>query len=133
MKHRVMIVDDQYVSRQMFELYLKDSAKYEVAYTLDSALFADTYVLKGDIDLVIMDILMEDESCGLDAAAKIKKLSPKVKIIAVTSMPEVSWLDKAKKIGMRVSGTRKLPRTPLFPSWIGQWREKVFIPTKLPW
>lgn len=73
MKHKVMIVDDQYVSRQMFELYLKNSDRYEVVFSIDSAMFADTYILKDDIDLVIMDILMEDGSSGLDAAKSIKK------------------------------------------------------------
>ena len=47
-----------------------------------------------------MDILMEDGSNGLDAAEKIKKLKPNIKIIAVTSMPEISWMDRAKKIGI---------------------------------
>lgn len=100
MKHKVMIVDDQYVSRQMFELYLKNSDRYEVVFSIDSAMFADTYVLKDDIDLVIMDILMEDGSSGLDAAKSIKKIRPEIKIVAVTSMPEVSWLDKAREIGI---------------------------------
>ena len=31
---------------------------------------------------------------------KIKKLKPELKIIAVTSMPEVSWMDRAKEIGI---------------------------------
>lgn len=35
MKHKVMIVDDQYVSRQMFELYLKNSDRYEVVFSID--------------------------------------------------------------------------------------------------
>ena len=100
MKHKVMIVDDQYVSRQMFELYLKNSDRYEVVFSIDSAMFASTYVLKDNIDLVIMDVLMEDGSCGLDAASSIKKLKPKIKIVAVTSMPEVSWLDRAREIGI---------------------------------
>lgn len=43
---------------------------------------------------------MQDGSNGLDAAEKIKKLKPDLKIIAVTSMPEVSWMDRAKKIGI---------------------------------
>lgn len=63
-------------------------------------MFADTYVLKGHIDLVIMDILMQDGSNGLEAAEKIKKLDPSLKIIAVTSMPEVSWMDRAREIGI---------------------------------
>ncbi len=100
MTYRIMIVDDQFVSRELFKLYIDQSSKYEVVRCIDSAMFADTYVLKDQLDLVIMDILMQDGSNGLDAAEKIKKLKPNLKIIAVTSMPEVSWIDRAKEIGI---------------------------------
>lgn len=100
MTYKIMIVDDQFVSREMFKLYIDQCPNYEVVYCIDTAMFADTYVLKDDLDLVIMDILMEDGSNGLDAAEKIKKLEPNIKIIAVTSMPEISWMDRAKKIGI---------------------------------
>lgn len=99
-KIRVMIVDDQFVARQLFEMYLKYSEKYEMVYAVESAAFADAFVLKNHIDLVLMDILMSDGSNGLDAAARIKKNRPDIKIIAVTSMPEASWLDKAREIGI---------------------------------
>ena len=69
-------------------------------YCIDTAMFADTYALKAPLDLVIMDILMNDGSNGLNAAEKIKKLKPDLKIIAVTSMPEVSWMERARKIGI---------------------------------
>ena len=95
-----MIVDDQFVSREMFKLYISQCPDYEVAYCVDTAMFADTYVLNTKLDLVIMDILMQDGSNGLDAAEKIKKLKPELKIIAVTSMPELSWMDRAKEIGI---------------------------------
>lgn len=100
MTYKIMIVDDQFVSREMFKLYISQCHDYEVVYCVDTAMFADTYVLNSDLDLVIMDILMQDGSNGLDAAEKIKKLKPELKIIAVTSMPEVSWMDKAKQIGI---------------------------------
>lgn len=100
MTYQIMIVDDQFVSRELFKLYIDQSPKYEVVHSIDSAMFADTYVLKSRIDLIIMDILMQDGSNGLDAAEKIKKLRPDIKIVAVTSMPEVSWMDRAKKIGI---------------------------------
>ena len=100
MSYKIMIVDDQYVSRQMFELYIDRSPNYEVIYSLDTAMFADTYILKAKPDLIIMDILMQDTSNGLEAAEKIKKINPQIKIIAVTSMPEVSWMEKAKAIGI---------------------------------
>lgn len=95
-----MIVDDQFVSREMFRLNINQCPDYEVVYSVDTAMFADTYVLNKKIDLVIMDILMKDGSNGLDAAEKIKKLKPEIKIIAVTSMPEVSWMNRAKEIGI---------------------------------
>lgn len=100
MTYKIMIVDDQFVSREMFKLYISQCPDYEVVYCVDTAMFADTYVLNTKLDLVIMDILMQDGSNGLDAAEKIKKLKPKLKIIAVTSMPEVSWMDRAKEIGI---------------------------------
>lgn len=95
-----MIVDDQFVSRELFRLILGNHPDYEVVYSVDTAMFADTYVLNRDLDLVIMDILMQDGSNGLDAAEKIKKLKPDIKIVAVTSMPEVSWMERAKAIGI---------------------------------
>ncbi len=100
MTYKIMIVDDQFVSREMFKLYISQCLDYEVVYCVDTAMFADTYVLNTKLDLVIMDILMQDGSNGLDAAEKIKKLKPELKIIAVTSMPEVSWMDRAKEIGI---------------------------------
>lgn len=99
-KVRVMIVDDQFVSRKFFEMCIDASEKYEVVYSVESAAFADTYVLRNNLDLVIMDILMNDGSNGLSAAERIKKNCPGIKIIAVTSMPEYSWMDRAKAIGI---------------------------------
>ncbi len=99
-KTKVMIVDDQFISRQLFEMYVKSSESYEVVYSIESAAFADAFVLRHSVDLVLMDILMNDGSNGLDAAARIKKNCPDIKIIAVTSMPEYSWLDQARRIGI---------------------------------
>ena len=99
-KTKVMIVDDQFISRQLFEMYVKSSEKYEILYSVESAAFADTFVLKSPVGLVRMDILMNDGSNGLEAAERIKKHRPDIKIIAVTSMPETSWMNRAREIGI---------------------------------
>lgn len=99
-KVKVMIVDDQSISRQLFEIYVTSSEKYELVYSVETAAFADAFVLKKKIDLVLMDILMNDGSNGLEAAVRIKKNRPGIKIIAVTSMPESSWIKKARAIGI---------------------------------
>lgn len=95
-----MIVDDQFIARQLFELYLESSDRFEVIHKAESAAYAQALLLKKPVDLILMDILMNDESNGLDVAKKIKKQNPAIKIIAVTSMPESSWLEKAKSIGI---------------------------------
>lgn len=109
-KIRVMIVDDQYMARQLFEMYLKDSEKYEMVYAVESAALADIFALKGNIDLVLMDILMTDGSNGLEAAKKIKGSCPGAKIIAVTSLPEASWLKRAREIGIESFWYKESPK-----------------------
>lgn len=97
---KVMIVDDQAISRHFFELTVRGADRYEVVFSVSSAFAADVYLLKKKVDLVLMDILMNDGSNGLDAAATLKKTDPDVKIVAVTSMPEYSWMARAREIGI---------------------------------
>lgn len=99
-KKKVMIVDDQAISRQLFELYVNGSERFEVAFSISSASVADVYLLKYPVDLILMDILMTDGSDGLSMAEKIKGKFPGIRIIAVTSMPEFSWIRRAKKAGI---------------------------------
>ena len=47
-----------------------------------------------------MDVLIPGSMNGLDAAKKIKDVKPDVKIIVVTSMPELSYEKRAKEIGV---------------------------------
>ena len=47
-----------------------------------------------------MDVVTRNGENGLDAAAKIKRAFPKIKIIIVTSMPEYSYLSRARGIGV---------------------------------
>ena len=100
-KTKVMIVDDSRVARELFEMYIKNSNNCSLVRVEESAMFADTFLKNNtDIELVIMDILMNDGSNGLEAAAKIKKIRPDIKIVAVTSMAESSWLRRAREIGI---------------------------------
>lgn len=99
-KSRVMIVDDQVLSRRFFELMIGSSDRYEVALAVESAFSADIYLLESQIDLIVMDVLMSDGSNGLDAAERIKRDYPQIKIVLVTSMPEQSWMARARAIGV---------------------------------
>ena len=100
MKTRVVIVEDQYVARQLFELYLKSSEHYEIVRSVDSAARLVEILRDVPVDLILMDILMNDDSNGLEASDRIKKMRPGIRIIAMTSMAEASWLKRAREIGI---------------------------------
>ena len=76
---KVLIVDDQIVPRQLFEHIIAASDRYEVAAAIDTALVADVYCARGGIDLVLMDVVMNDGSNGLDAAERIKASYPEIR------------------------------------------------------
>ncbi|MCR5040545.1 MAG: response regulator transcription factor [Clostridia bacterium] len=112
-KTKVMIVDDQSISRHFFELTVGASDRYEVVFSVSSAFAADVYLLEKKVDLVLMDILMNDGSSGLEAAARLKKTDPDVRIIAVTSMPEYSWMERAREIGIESFWYKELDKIPI--------------------
>ena len=99
-KHSVLIVEDQAMPRQLFEHFVKTSGDFCLVASLSCAAFVEVYCLSKEIDLILMDVITEDGVNGLDEAMKIKKKFPKIKIIIVTSMPECSYLEKAKAIGV---------------------------------
>ena len=47
-----------------------------------------------------MDVVTAMDSNGLEAAEKLKKLYPDIKIIIITSMPEYSYITRAREIGV---------------------------------
>ncbi len=100
MKYKVMIVEDQTMPRELFELRIQASERFEVALSIDNAALADVYCLRFPVDLILMDVVTRGGESGLDAAERIKRTFPQMKIIIVTSMPECSYLKRAKEIGV---------------------------------
>ena len=77
---RVVVADDQNISRAFFEMYVRADARYQLLATLRSAQEAVSYVETHDVDLVILDVMMRIGVDGLAAAEAIKKSHPQVRI-----------------------------------------------------
>ena len=99
----MLVVEDQTMPRQLFELLIAGSEDFTLAAAIDSAELADVYCLHSEVDLVLMDVITRGSCTGLDAAARIKRQTPQVKVIIVTSMPECSYLERAQAIGAKRS------------------------------
>lgn len=96
---RILLVDDSKQSQFFIKSMLEERSDIQVVNTIFSAANAELYCLKNQIDLILMDVCTADNASGLVAAAKIKKRYPEIKIIIITSMPEHSFIDKAKEAG----------------------------------
>lgn len=97
---RVVVADDQNISRGFFEMYVHASERYELAASLRTAEEAVEFVEENEADLMILDVIMQEGIDGLTAAAKIKQRHPEIKIVLTTSTSETSWEDKAREIGV---------------------------------
>lgn len=93
----VLVVDDQTMPRQLFENIINNSVNYNLVASVDSASVADVYCAKMKVDLILMDVVMSGGINGIEAAARIKGSYPNIKILVVTSMPDGSFLDKARQ------------------------------------
>lgn len=93
---RVLIVEDQRMPRENMERMLSDSGKYVLAASVNGADVAFVICKQQPIDLILMDVCTVGNKDGIDAAAEIKVAFPNIKIIIVTSMVEVSYLDRAR-------------------------------------
>ncbi len=100
MAYKVLIVEDQEMPRQLFEIFVDSDERFERAASITNAELAIDFCRHGDIDLILMDVMTALGSSGLDAAEAIKREFPQIKVIIVTSMPEMSWLARARAIGV---------------------------------
>ena len=100
MAYNVLIVEDQDLARELFEIYVNSSEKFHLLLSISNASAAVEVCRKNPVDLILMDVMTELNHSGLDAAAEVKARFPHVKIIIVTSMPEFSWLTRAREIGV---------------------------------
>ena len=99
-QYKILLVEDDPLARQLLEMFIDNSEGYELATSIVSAAMAEMYLLKYKVDLGLMDVCTAMNANGIDAAEKIKKNYPHVKVIIITSQPEYSYLSKAREVGV---------------------------------
>lgn len=100
MAYNVLIVEDQDIPRELFEIFINASEDFNHLLSISNASAALSFCQNNRVDLILMDVMTELGHSGLDAAEEIKRQFPYIRIIIVTSMPEYSWLERARRIGV---------------------------------
>lgn len=130
--YNVMVVEDQAMPRQLFEAFISMSDKYRLVHSIKNADMADIYCDQSQIDLILMDVCTELNSNGLDAAERIKQKHPQIKIIVVTSMPEVSYLERARAVGVDSFWYKEVSEEPILELMDRTMAGESIYPDKTP-
>lgn len=88
------------MARQLLEIYINTSERYNHVQSVESAALAEFCCRTNDVDVILMDVCTAMNASGLEAAEKIKKSFPDIRIIIITSQPECSFLEKAHYAGV---------------------------------
>lgn len=131
-KYRVLIVEDENMHRQLFSMIIKDSENFELAGELSKASMAAKFCKSNPVDLVLMDVVMKDGINGLQAAEEIKALNPEIKILVVTSMPEVTFLRRSKEIGVDSFWYKEVEDKPLLEVMVKTMEGEHIYPDNVP-
>ena len=93
---RVLIVEDQKMAQENMEDIVRSSESYTLAGIIPNAADTELFCMRGNVDLILMDVCTAHDENGIEACAVIKKKFPNIKIIIVTSMAEHTFIEKAK-------------------------------------
>lgn len=99
-KTRVLIADDHTMSRQLLELYIHASARYELAASVSDPAELAGLCRDHRPDLILMDVVTRSGAGGLEIAGQLKRSRPGIRIIIVTDVPEYSYPARAKELGV---------------------------------
>ena len=125
---RVLIVEDQAILRESLARSVGDQPDMTVVAAIADASEALGVALKERPDMILMDVCTEHDSNGIVAAARIKEQLPECRVIIMTGMPEITFVDQAREAGVEIlpvvldGTTTMIGRNGMF-----NWRNKLTV------
>ena len=95
----IVIVEDQAILRESLSCTLNMQDDMQVVCTLADATEALAAVVDKNADLALLDVCTQNGSSGIAAAKRIRKDAPHTKIVIMTGMPEITFIEQAKAAG----------------------------------
>lgn len=92
----VLIVEDQAILRESLARSIADQPDMTVAAAIADASCALDVVREQRPDMILMDVCTEHDSSGIVAAGHIKEEVPACRIVIMTGMPEITFIEQAR-------------------------------------
>ena len=96
---KIVIVEDQALLLDALTKVINGQQDMQVAACTANADEAPDLCRKSAPDLVLIDVVTQNRANGIAAAAQIRRELPEVKIVIMTSVPEITFIDSARKAG----------------------------------
>lgn len=96
---KILLVDDQQILLDGLAEIFSFLPDIEVVGACTLSELAEEACLRLCPDLVLMDICMEGRTSGIQICERLKKRFPKLRVVLMTGMQEIAFLDWAKSAG----------------------------------
>lgn len=97
--YRVLIIDMDPMSRKLMEILIASHSQYILVPSLCGTADAERYCEENPADVILLDMMTAMDCGDLEIIERLKRHNPDRKIIPTTSLPEYSFLTRAKKAG----------------------------------
>lgn len=99
MSKKIIIIEDQTILNDMLKKTI--STSFDVVATSDDASNMLSLCKEYEPDLILTDICTKNNSSGISNGKKVKdKYGSKIKVLAITGIPEITFLTKAKEANL---------------------------------
>lgn len=96
---RIVLVEDQAMLRESLAIAIDAQEDMHTVATLANAGDALAAAREHGPDLMLMDVCTEDDASGIAAAAQIKRELPDVRVVVMTGIPEITFIEQARAAG----------------------------------
>ena len=98
--YNIIVIDDHQMLRDMISETLNSQDDLNVVATAGNAKDSLELCKKSNPDLVLMDVCTENNSNGIAYSKLLKKQFPKVKVIIMTGVLDLNFINDAKEAGI---------------------------------
>ena len=96
----MVIAEDQAMLRDSLACAIDMQDDMHVVAAIADAADALSAVEKHNANLALLDVCTDNDSSGIVAAAAIKETHPDVRVVIMTGMPEITFVDQAREAGV---------------------------------